>query len=535
MYEKLEGFGETYVKKSRMKDVALLEGLVFDMDGVLADVRDSFRKTIISTVREYFRFASIGFEFAGLEEVELFKKATGFNCDWDLTDGIILYYLSNILGNIGTVKTGPDFNRNMSALGERARGRLKAVFLEKMKSEIKKFTAEVRKNGGGPEGVKNSLKNYAEVQKFMDSKTTRKLFDEFYFGKELGEKPTYVKADGYYGNESLIMKPYYMERLTGLGIGLIGVATGRVKKELKLFQKNFPEMRKYTNNVVCADEVKKKKPEPDAILLVVKRAGLQPGEISLGYVGDNFDDIRAAKNAKMISIFIGKGAQAKRDPRMMNLFEGSEFEPDLYLPDPNYLADAILQLRRRVRSSRITRKTKETKIEINLAIDGKGDIDVMTGLPFLDHMLASLAKYAGFDLLLKAKGDLKTGAHHTVEDIAICLGKALKEASGKTGIRRIGSARVPMDDAMADVSVDVSGRNYVVAEFEIGEAGKIKGEEFAHFLDTLAKNFGITINVKITGTDSHHKAEAMFKALGLALREALKVRPGIMSTKGKMD
>jgi imidazoleglycerol-phosphate dehydratase len=177
------------------------------------------------------------------------------------------------------------------------------------------------------------------------------------------------------------------------------------------------------------------------------------------------------------------------------------------------------------RKSTIKRQTKETKIEIVLALDGSGDASIETGIPFFDHMLESFAVHGVFDLTVRAKGDLNTGDHHTVEDVGIVLGKAFSDALGnKKGIARFGDAMVPMDETLATVALDISGRSHVVfsGTFEESKIGGMSTKNVRHFLDSFAKNAVLSMNIKVEGEDDHHKIEAVFKALGVALGKALK-------------
>ena len=196
------------------------------------------------------------------------------------------------------------------------------------------------------------------------------------------------------------------------------------------------------------------------------------------------------------------------------------------------------------RSATIKRKTTETDITGKFTVDGKGKADINTGIGFLDHMLTLFTFHGLFDLALKAKGDLKVDSHHTNEDVAICLGKAFKEALGDCrGIRRYGSKEVPMDLAAAKVMVDIGGRYAFVwkappySDTFASEGYKIgDGKDF---LDTFAKNANINLHVEVySGEDTHHVLEAIFKALGIALDEATQIdvrRKGVPSTKGTID
>ena len=193
------------------------------------------------------------------------------------------------------------------------------------------------------------------------------------------------------------------------------------------------------------------------------------------------------------------------------------------------------------RSASLERKTSETAINLSLLLDGEGRADIQTGVPFFDHMLTLFAKHGLFDLTIQAQGDLEVDYHHTVEDVGIALGSALSKALGdKAGIRRYGAAYVPMDETLARVVVDISGRPYLSYEAPRGvEAiGLFPFQLVEEFLRALSVHGGLTLHASIlTGRDAHHLAEAIFKALGRALDVAVshddRVK-GIPSTKGML-
>lgn len=197
------------------------------------------------------------------------------------------------------------------------------------------------------------------------------------------------------------------------------------------------------------------------------------------------------------------------------------------------------------RKADFSRKTKETSIEIKLDIDGKGKTKIKTDIDFLDHMLTLFAYHGLFDLELKAKGDLKIDMHHTNEDIGICLGQVFKKALGDcAGIRRFGDAEIPMDQARAKASIDISNRYAFSFKLpgsgaETGSFEAIKGykvEDAKDLLDSFAKNLNMNMHVEVfKGRDTHHVLEAVFKALGKALDEATGIDPRrkeVPSTKG---
>ncbi len=192
------------------------------------------------------------------------------------------------------------------------------------------------------------------------------------------------------------------------------------------------------------------------------------------------------------------------------------------------------------RTAEIDRRTNETDVRVVLNLDGRGRADISTGVPFLDHMLRHLAVHGLFDLYMRARGDLDIDAHHTVEDIAIVLGDALDRALGeRKGITRISNSYVPMDEALALVVVDLSGRGYAVidAEFSAPLLGTLPTTLIAHFLETFAVRARMNLHARVFyGRDDHHKAEALFKALGRALGQAVVIDPRreIVSTKGTL-
>lgn len=193
------------------------------------------------------------------------------------------------------------------------------------------------------------------------------------------------------------------------------------------------------------------------------------------------------------------------------------------------------------RTARVERETNETKIVVELSIDGSGLTSISTGVAFFDHMLEQLGRHAGFDLSIDASGDLQVDAHHTVEDVGLALGDALKSALGtKSGIERYGSVTVPMEEALVSVALDLSGRPYLardvpVSSEKFGDYDSVLTNEFMRALSNRA---GITLHtVLLDGTDPHHIVEAEFKALARALLVACRRsgRPGAPTTKGILE
>jgi len=197
------------------------------------------------------------------------------------------------------------------------------------------------------------------------------------------------------------------------------------------------------------------------------------------------------------------------------------------------------------RTARIERTTSESKVLVELDLDGTGRAEISTGVGFYDHMLNALARHGLFDLTVAADGDLHIDAHHTVEDVAIVLGQALREALGdKAGIRRFGSSLVPLDEALAQCSVDLSGRPYLVHTGEpAGQEYVVIGDQYLgsltrHVFESITSHAAICLHMRVlSGRDAHHIVEAQFKALARALREAVALDPresGVPSTKGSL-
>ena len=192
------------------------------------------------------------------------------------------------------------------------------------------------------------------------------------------------------------------------------------------------------------------------------------------------------------------------------------------------------------RHAQRSRTTAETSIELSVELDGSGRTDVSTGIPFYDHMLSQVGKHGGFDLSIAAKGDIHIDTHHTVEDVAITLGEAVREALGdKAGVRRFASGLYPLDEALVEIALDLSGRPFVVWDVTMPECLPLGNPPFdpqlaEHAVSSFATAAGITLHVTLKhGTNVHHIVEAVFKGLGRCLRDAARIEGGgVPSTKG---
>lgn len=195
------------------------------------------------------------------------------------------------------------------------------------------------------------------------------------------------------------------------------------------------------------------------------------------------------------------------------------------------------------RTAHVSRNTKETTIDVHLNIDGTGTSSISTGIPFYDHMLDQLARHGGFDLTIQAEGDLHIDTHHTVEDVAICVGEALHQALGdKKGVRRFASGSFPLDEALVEIALDLSGRPFVAWNVELPECLPLGNPAFdpslaEHAISSLATSAMMTLHVNLkAGRNVHHIIEAAFKGLARSLRDAVRVESaGVPSTKGVLS
>jgi imidazoleglycerol-phosphate dehydratase / histidinol-phosphatase len=237
-------------------------------------------------------------------------------------------------------------------------------------------------------------------------------------------------------------------------------------------------------------------------------------------IGDRIIDVQLAKNLGCNAIYFN-----------------SEKTPDAVLSSSDW-NEIYRFLKSKPRVSSVEKKTKETDIRLELNIDGTGKSDISTGIEFLNHMLDQIARHGSFDLVIKASGDNGVDGHHLIEDLAICLGEAFREAAGsKKGIERY-SFVLPMDDCLAQVAVDMGGRPWLVwkADFASQKIGEMPTEMFYHFFKSFSDSAKCNLNIKAEGSNEHHKIESVFKAFARALKSALKLTDNfsLPSTKGKL-
>lgn len=188
------------------------------------------------------------------------------------------------------------------------------------------------------------------------------------------------------------------------------------------------------------------------------------------------------------------------------------------------------------RKKKLQRKTSETNIDISINLDGSGQSLINTGIEFFDHMLNNFAKHGLFDLEINVNGDIGVDDHHTVEDVGLVIGEVINKALGdKKGIRRMAHALIPMDESLAMVALDLSGRSYTVLDlsFKQIKVGKLSTENVGHFLESLAKSGNMNLHARCEGVNDHHQVEALFKALSRALHDATRItHQSVPSTKG---
>ena len=244
-------------------------------------------------------------------------------------------------------------------------------------------------------------------------------------------------------------------------------------------------------------------------------------------IGDRLTDMELAKNLGCKGILLAGS-------------DKSGFDAETQVLQTDSWKEIYRFLRLSHRTVKLSRKTKETQIDLSLNLDGEGNAQIQTGIGFFDHMLEQVSRHSSVDLNLSVKGDLEVDEHHTIEDVALVLGQAMKEALGdKKGIERYGFY-VPMDDSLAQVFIDFGGRNWLVwdAEFKREKIGSMPTEMFFHFFKSFSDAAGCNLHIRATGTNEHHKIEAIFKAFARALKRAVQQNPEDMtlpSTKGVLD
>jgi imidazoleglycerol-phosphate dehydratase len=447
--------------------------VIFDMDGVLASVGRSFNLAIERTAAEFGVVLT-------QDEIAIEKQAGNANNDWILTQ------------------------RMMAAKG---------------------------------------------VEK--DLATVTQVFEEHYQGT-----PTRV---GLCTTEVLIPSKGVLQEIIDRCGGKVAILTGRPRKDcLKFLQ--LHDLLPWFPHCVCMGDTKPK-PSPEGVLLAAKLIGVEVTDCIM--IGDTPDDVRAGKaagaraygvitpeeeaehylgiineTAGMRQSLLTAGADGVLRPGLGELLEILPKRPVVITEVSLPAAPPASTSERATRTGKVERQTKETKIAVEVNLDGTGQANIHTGIGFLDHMLSQLAKHGRFDITLQCDGDLYIDDHHTAEDCALALGEAFDKALGaREGIRRFGSAHCPLDEALSRVIVDISSRPHAVVDLQFTREmiGTISCEMLQHALESFALTCRITLHVhNLHGTNNHHKAESAFKALGVALRDAVArdASAGVPSTKG---
>lgn len=320
----------------------------------------------------------------------------------------------------------------------------------------------------------------------------------------------------------------------------LGIVTGRPRRDAEEFLARFGVRELFGNAIVCMEDGPLK-PSPAGLTRALELLREKPEHAV--YLGDTPDDQAASKAARVTPIGVGDmrglreagAAYVCRHPFLPELYGLLSGERTAALaPAPTVVAGAG------ERSATVSRETRETAVWCRVALDGTGTAEVDTGIGFLDHMVGALAKHARFDVGLRCRGDLHVDDHHTTEDCGLALGEAFRRALGaRAGIARYGSAHAPLDEALARAVVDVSSRPGAAVELRLvrPSIGAISSEMLAHFLSSFATAAAITLHVDVLkGENDHHKAESAFKAVALALRQAVQLDASlgsaVPSTKG---
>lgn len=385
-----------------------------------------------------------------------------------------------------------------------------------------------------------------------DLTTVTEIFEEHYQGT--------ATRVGLCTTEILIPSKGVLQEIIDRCDGKVAILTGRPRKDcLKFLQLHGLEA--WFPHCVCMGETKPK-PSPEGVVLAAKLLGVEVRDCIM--IGDTPDDVRAGKSAGaraygvitpeeeaehylgiinetagMRQSLLDAGADGVVRPGLGEMLEIIA-KPDVVSssavvtpPVPPTVTSSNAS-----RIGTVERATKETKISAQVQLDGTGKADVHTGIGFLDHMFSQLAKHGRFDISLHCAGDLYIDDHHTAEDCALALGEAFDRALGaREGIRRFGNAHCPLDEALSRVIVDISSRPHAVVDLQFTREmiGTISCEMLQHCLESFALASRITLHVhNLHGTNNHHKAESAFKALGVALRDAVArdATAGIPSTKG---
>jgi imidazoleglycerol-phosphate dehydratase len=448
-----------------------IKAVLFDMDGVLASVHSSYREAIIQTA------AKFGVTITS-DEVSIEKKKGNANNDWILSKRMI-------------------------------------------------------------EG-----KRQTSVKQTITIEEVTAVFEDIYQGTDT--------TKGLHETESLIPSKGLLLEIAQRCNGKVAIVTGRPQKDCATFldAHGLSDIFKIR---ICMEDCPPK-PDPKPVQLAFERLGVDPSSCIM--IGDTPDDIKAGvaagvqswgvltpeEDAKLMLGLINK-SQSMIDSLMKAgaaglLKVGLSDLLNMIKSNPNGSIPGQLVTKVGLRIGSVSRATKETSISATVNLDGEGKADVSTGIGFLDHMISQLSKHGRFDITMRCKGDLHIDDHHTAEDCALALGEAFDKALGpREGIRRFGYFSCPLDEACSKVVVDISSRPCAVVDLKLTREmiGTISAEMLKHVLESFAATARITLHVHNEyGENNHHKVESAFKALGVAMRQAVSRddTAGVPSTKG---
>lgn len=505
--------------------------IIFDCDGVLIDVTNSYDEAIIKTT-DYFlkEFANIAnpIQVNG-QIIDAFKKTGGFNDEVDLTYASIIALTAAHKLN----KDGSEFIFKVTKNADETGIKSVEKYLDTFDVDI----SEIRKKLNYP-GRHSDNPLYS-------------VFDQLFYGPELYQKLFNKKSQftegGFIEKDKVIVTKELLQKLKKKFNQNIAVVTGRGYDSISYSLKEILEEFNVKNSVFLEDEPRElAKPNPESLLRSIK--GLNASHTI--FVGDSMEDFIMAKKATengSKTTFCGIVGTSNEPEEKRKFFEKNKatliLDSIQLIPKALNLVWGKLQysvIIMKSRQSKIKRTTKETDVAVSVNLDGTGKTSINTGISFLDHLISALGKHAMIDLQVKAKSIDKI-EHHLIEDTAISIGSAIDKALGnRTGITRFSYASVPMDESLAEASIDLVKRPYYKLKLQT-KRSKIEGmsqEDIEHFFQSLLQNLNSCIHLTVKyGDNDHHKIESAMKSLAVALRVAAsndKKQKGIPSTKGAM-
>jgi len=508
-----------------------VDAIIFDCDGVLIDVTNSYDKAIIKTTDFILKeFANISNAIPITTQIiDEFKKTGGFNDEVDLTyASIISLTVANKLKKDGTkfifqVIENADQTGILSV----------EKYLDSLDVDISEIKQKLDYPGRHSENVLYSIFD----QLFYGTKLYQKLF----------KKKSQFNENGFIENDKVIITKELLDTLKKKFNQNIAIVTGRGYDSISYSLKEILEKFNVKNSVFLEDEPRElAKPNPESLLRSIK--GLNSSHTI--FVGDSMEDLIMAQKATESgkkTTFCGIIGTSKEPDKKRNFFEKNgaslildsiQLLPKLLNLVWGRLQSSVVMMKSR--QSKITRTTKETDVTVSVNLDGTGKTSINTGISFLDHLISALGKHGMIDLQVKAKSRDKI-EHHLIEDTGIAIGSAIDKALGnRSGITRFSYASVPMDESLAEASIDLVKRPYykLTLQTKRSKIEEMSKEDIEHFFQSLLQNLNCCIHLTVKyGDNDHHKIEAAIKSLAVALRTAAskdKKQKGIPSTKGTM-